>query len=293
MNSNLKKLREQLEFYFGDSNYSRDKFMIARASENDGFIPLSVMMTFKRLKDLNPTVEEIKEALKDSKIIETEEKDDALMLRKIQTDEFKEYLNDKELSKRVLYIKGFNTESSLDSIKEHLEKFCTPKRITMRRNESREFKGSCFVEFSSKEEAESVLKLQIPTSQNEDEVKKAKTEKYLEIMGKDDYLSSKKKTKDEKKDEKFSERVKNSFIPKLYKVEMDGEKTCEIKDVKQVIPNCAFVDLPKKVVRMKFAEEWKEKEFTLNGDKIRLVKMEEDEAKEYLKRITIKKIGNK
>lgn len=293
MNSNLKKLREQLEFYFGDSNYSRDKFMIARASENDGFIPLSVMMTFKRLKELNPKTEEIKEALKDSKTVEIEEKSGELMLRKIQTDEFKEYLNDKELSKRILYMKGFNNESTLDSIKEYLEKFCTPKRITMRRNESREFKGSCFVEFSSKEEAESALKLQIPLNQNEDEVKKIKTDKYLEIMTKDDYLSSKKKNKEDKKDEKFSERVKNSFIPKLYKIKLNGDKNYEIKDIKQVIPNSAFVDLPKKVVRMKFAEEWKEKEFTLNEEKIKLVKMEEDEAKEYLKRITIKKAGNK
>lgn len=291
MNSSLKKLREQLEFYFGDSNYSRDKFMIARAAENDGFISLSVLLTFKRLKELNPSPEDVKEALKDSKTIEVKEENGNLMLRKIETDEFKEYLNDKEVSKRVLYMKGFDLKSTLDTIKEHLEKFCSPKRITMRRNEAREFKGSCFVEFSSKEEAESALSLQIPTVDSEDEVKKVKTENYLEIMSKDDYLSSKKKRKEDKKDEKFSDRVKNSFIPKLYKIEMN--KTYEIKDVKQAIPNCAFVDLPKKVVRMKFAEEFKEKEFSIEGEQIKLVKMEEDEAKEYLKRITIKKTGNK
>lgn len=31
-----KKLKQQIEFYFSDSNYPRDKFLRAKAAENDG-----------------------------------------------------------------------------------------------------------------------------------------------------------------------------------------------------------------------------------------------------------------
>ncbi|ELA41911.1 uncharacterized protein VICG_01095 [Vittaforma corneae ATCC 50505] len=306
----MEKLKEQIEFYFSDSNYSRDKFMIAKASENDGFIPISVLLTFKRLQAMSPSVDQIKEAVRDSKIVEIKDN----LLRKVQTQEFKDYLNDKQISKRVLYMKGFGLDSTLDKIKEILERYCKPVRITMRRSEDRRFKGSCFVEFSSKEEAEAAINLKIEDrveSQNEEQVKKQKVEPSLiEIMTKEDYLSTKNKGKDEKKDEIFGEKVKNSFIPKLFRFECS--KDLDVKEIKQAIKDCAFVDAPKKVIRMKFAEEWTEKEFNIsddadksnskrneeNGSKnsskkgfIKLIKMTEEEAKEYLKGITIKRIG--
>lgn len=294
----LKKLREQLEFYFSDSNYARDKFMIARASENDGYIPISVLMTFKRLQTLEPTIDQIREAIKGSTIIEM--KDESL--RKIQTEEFQEYLNDKEISKRVVYMKGFDLKADLDDIKEYLAKFCKPTRITMRRSEAREFKGSCFVEFATIAEAEEAKNLQIPIQKKTDETsttekdtveeaessKRVKIEEsYIEIMMKDDYFLNKKKGKGDKKDAAFSDRVKASFLPKLYKYE--GGADLDIKDIKQAIPNSAFVDVSKKVIRMKFVEEWMEKDFTIKDENVVVKKMEEEEGKDYLKGITIKK----
>lgn len=305
---NMQKLKEQIEFYFSDANYSKDKFMIAKASENDGFIPFSVLLTFKRLQAMNPSAEQIKEAVKGSTVVEI--KDDCL--RKIQTQEFKDYLNDKHISKRMVYMKGFALDSTLDEIKEVLEKYCQPVRITMRRSEDRKFKGSCFVELGSKEEAEAAINLKIEIKEQDDgQVKKQKTDpKFIEILTKEEYLSTKSKRKDESKDEKFGEKVKNSFIPKLFKFECNED--LGIKEIKQAVKDCAFVDVPKKVIRLKFAEEWAEKEFNVpedenksepktsgeNGSKnsskkrsIRLVKMNEEEAKEYLKGITIKRVS--
>lgn len=288
---NLQKLKEQVEFYFSDSNYAKDKFMIAKAAENDGFIPISVLLTFKRLQAMGATTETIKEAVSSSEIVEL--KDDSL--RKVQTSEFKEYLNDKDIAKRVLYMRGFDLESTLDDIKALLDKYCKPVKVTMRRNVDRVFKGSCFVEFGSVEDAEKVLALEIMDSDSAEDnrPKKPRVVSKIEIMRREDYLSKRKSNDDERRDDRFGKRVKTSFGKKLYKFEFEGEPV--IKDIKEAVKECAFVDLPKRVLRMKYAEEWNEKAFDLGDKKIKLTRMSDEETEEYLKGITIKKItsGNK
>lgn len=304
----LQRLREQIEFYFCDANYARDKFMMAKATENDGAIPIQILLTFKRLKAMNPTIDHIKEAVKESDIVEVEEN----ALRKVQTQAFKDYLNDKEISKRILYMKGFSSTLELDDIKEILKEHCNPVKITLRRNERREFKGSCFVEFASQEEAERVLEMEISNKtshknktdnktdskteeSNGERNKKQKLEQeFLEITRKEAYLASGKRgkeAKEAKKDEAFSEKVKLSFIPKLYRFVSSVD--FDISKIKETIPECAFVDIPKKVIRMKSVQSWDEKEFVEGETKetIKLTKMSEEEAKEHLKGLKIRKIG--
>jgi hypothetical protein len=47
------KLCKQLEFYFSDSNFRRDKFMQEEAGkQTEGFIGIEVLLTFNRLKAL-------------------------------------------------------------------------------------------------------------------------------------------------------------------------------------------------------------------------------------------------
>jgi len=288
----LDKLKEQVEFYFSDSNYAKDKFMIAKAAENDGFIPITVLLTFKRLQAMGATVESIKEAVGSSDVVEM--KDDSL--RKIQTAEFKEYLNDKDVGKRVVYMRGFKPEATLDEIKELLEKHCKPVRVIMRRNETREFKGSCFVEFATAEEAVKAVSLEIfqegaaePLGDGESQAKKQRVEPgRIEVMSKEEYLG-KRKTKGEEKEEKFGKRVKMSFARKLYRFEYEGEP--EIKKIKEAVKECAFVDVPKRVIRMKYEEEWAEKEVEVGSESMKLRRMSEEETEEYLKGITIKKVS--
>lgn len=288
----MKKLKEQVEFYFSDSNYARDSFLIAKAAENDGFVPISLLLTFKRLQAMSPTVEDVKEAIKDSTVVEL----DADSLRKIKTQEFLDYLNDKDISNRVLHMKGFSTTWSLDDLKDLLEEHCKPAKITLRRTQLGEFTGSCFVEFKTKEEAEEALNLKIEISAEkiEEDAKKQKVEPtFVEIVSKSTYLASKKNEKEKEKETKFSEKVKESFIQKLYKYECSDE--LDIKAIKEKLSNCAFVDASKNVIRLKFVEEWTEKEFTVQKDDkekvtIKLSKLSDDDAKEYVKGITIKKI---
>lgn len=295
----LQKLKEQVEFYFSNSNYARDKFMIARARENDGWIPISVLLTFKRLQSMNATIESVKKAVERSDVVEM--KDDCL--RKIHTQDFMDYVNDKDISKRVVYMKGFDTDMSLDDVKEIIFQHFVPVRITLRRGEDKKFRGSCFVECSSAEQAEEVLKMKIelPTRNDDNLSKKQKKDPtFLEIMTKDEYVANHKKNEQEKKQDKFAEKVKANFIPRLYKYEC--AKPLEIQDIKNVVKECAFVDTLRKVVRMKYIEDWKEREFDIapNNEeagqgtvKLNLIKLSEDEAKEYVKNLNIRKTGGK
>ena len=288
----LQQLKEQIEFYFSDSNYAKDKFMNARASDNDGFIAIPTIHTFKRLHALDATVESVKEAIKDSTVVELKEDS----IRKVITQEFKDYLNDSEVTKRVIYIKGFPSDISLDEIREVLSKHFVPVKVTLRRDMNKSFKGSCFVELESKEKAEEALALKIEApaiGRDEETSKKQRTEpEFLEILSRDQYYG---KNKEDKGDSKFASRVKENFIPRLFK--MKSDQSFDVKEAKAIIPNCAFVDTQRNVVRMKFIEEWDEKEFEFPKSEekeaftVKLSKMTDEEAREYLKNINIKKTG--
>lgn len=43
------KIRKQIEFYFGDSNLQKDRFMSQKIAENpDRYVDLSVIMSFNK-----------------------------------------------------------------------------------------------------------------------------------------------------------------------------------------------------------------------------------------------------
>ena len=61
------KVKKQIEFYFSDSNYPKDKFLLETAKNNkDGFIPLSVLASFNRLKSITTDLEQIAAVLDNS-----------------------------------------------------------------------------------------------------------------------------------------------------------------------------------------------------------------------------------
>ena len=46
------KIKNQIEFYFGDTNYIRDDYLLSHRDE-DGYIPIRVISNFKRMVFLN------------------------------------------------------------------------------------------------------------------------------------------------------------------------------------------------------------------------------------------------
>ncbi|AFN83724.1 small RNA-binding pol III transcript stabilizing-like protein [Encephalitozoon romaleae SJ-2008] len=281
----LEKIRSQVEFYFSDANFRVDKFLREQSLVNDGYIPIKTIVSFNRLRSLEATVEDVKEALKDSKVVEVKDE----MVKKIETEEYLSYVMEKDISKRVIYIDGFPKDMMLEDVKDTLSPFITPVLIRMRRDKGKNFSGSIFAEMKSEEEAQKALSEKIPAKKQSDDEEKAKKqkseEKYLVIMTKEEYLKEKEKMSAEKKEKEAREALEKEFVPKLFRYESDSD--LDIKAVKSLVKNSAFVDTKEKVVRMKHAEDFKEKKFENEGRSLTLIKMEEGEALEYCKNIKV------
>lgn len=60
------KIIKQIEYYFGDINLSRDKFLQEKIKEDEGWVTLEVLLTFKRLASLTTDPEVIASAIEKS-----------------------------------------------------------------------------------------------------------------------------------------------------------------------------------------------------------------------------------
>lgn len=174
------KIRNQIEFYFSDSNLPRDKFLRSKTGEaGDGYVDLDIVASFKRLRSLTTDVSLIRAALKNSQLVELNE--DETKLRR------KSPLPGSISSKRkTIYVKGFPKESEpeLESVVELFSPYGVVRSVRFRRYpDTKKFKGSVFIEFESEEEAQRAA---------EEEFLKDKSGLELEILSKDEYYKRKK-----------------------------------------------------------------------------------------------------
>jgi lupus La protein len=145
----MEAIRKQVEFYFSESNYRKDTFLRAAAeSDPEGFVPISVLLTFNKLKLLTTDVKEVADAVTESSTVVLSSDD-----KKIKRTE---PLPDLDTSAdRTLYVKGFPLDDNDVTIEEIAEQFSTFGKVLyvrLRRDNDKKFKGSCFVEFSSESE---------------------------------------------------------------------------------------------------------------------------------------------
>ena len=61
----------QVEFYFGDANYPKDKFLLKEAKKDaDGFIAIRTVASFARMKKLTKSWRAVAETVRDSDVVE-------------------------------------------------------------------------------------------------------------------------------------------------------------------------------------------------------------------------------
>ncbi|XP_076829028.1 la-related protein 7 [Brachyhypopomus gauderio] len=67
----LAEVKKQVEFWFGDVNLQKDRFLKKVITKSrDGYVDISVLMTFNRMKQLTTDVKLIARALKNSEVVE-------------------------------------------------------------------------------------------------------------------------------------------------------------------------------------------------------------------------------
>lgn len=153
------KVARQVEYYFGDHNLPRDRFLKEQLQLDDGWVALETMLKFNRLKSLTTDSSVVIAALQKSKTGLLEISEDMTKIRRSLNKPLPE-LNDEykdTLKHKSVYIKGFPLETTLDEILEWLNGKGPVENIQMRRNLQRRFKGSVFICFDTEESAKQFL----------------------------------------------------------------------------------------------------------------------------------------
>ncbi|KAI5706555.1 la protein homolog isoform X1 [Diaphorina citri] len=159
---------EQIEYYFSDINLARDKFLQGEIKKDDGWVELTTMLKFARLAKMTTEAKVIVDALKKStsKLIEVNE--DGTKIRRNPEKELPTFDIDfvKDLIAQSLYVKYIPVDATLDDIKDFFKKNTSEDvkitNIIMRNYQDKlanqkKFKGSIFVTFDNKENAEKFL----------------------------------------------------------------------------------------------------------------------------------------
>nr|SVE76000.1 EOG090X0CQA [Daphnia hispanica] len=161
------KIIRQVEYYFGDFNLPRDKFLKEQIGVDDGWIPIATMLKFARLSQLTKNPQVILSALKKSMsgLMEVEESSSKIRRSKSKPvpEETSDYLT--EVKARTIYCKGLPKEGmSIDKLLEFFSTFPTVLNVKMRyfktQDDSSKFKGSVTVTFSTREEAAKFMSLE-------------------------------------------------------------------------------------------------------------------------------------
>ncbi|XP_019731888.1 lupus La protein isoform X2 [Hippocampus comes] len=153
------KVVRQIEYYFGDHNLIRDKFLKEQLQLDDGWVTLETLLKFNRLKSLTSDTDVIVSALQKSTSGLLEISEDKTKIRRCPEKPLPE-LNDEykdAVKHKSVYMKGFPLGTSLDEIQEWLNGKGNIENIQMRRDMERQFKGSIFICFDTDESSKQFL----------------------------------------------------------------------------------------------------------------------------------------
>ncbi|KAK9492564.1 hypothetical protein V1508DRAFT_418328 [Lipomyces doorenjongii] len=149
---------KQVEFYFSDQNLPKDKFLWTTASANDGWVPISTIASFARMRRFQPLDAIVSALCQSEELLEVSD-DRAKVRRRIP---LKQPAPEEKASAFMssVYVKGFGKETptSQFDIESFFEGFgFGVRQVRLRRDAEKKFKGSVFVEFASVDEAEKFI----------------------------------------------------------------------------------------------------------------------------------------
>lgn len=193
---------KQIEYYFGDANLARDKFLSEEVTKDNGWVALEVLLKFKRMQVLTTDAEVVCAALDTSDEGLVEISEDRLKIRRHPERPLPEQNEEtrKECISRTAYVKGFALDAEMSDLIEFFDGHDKVVNIVMRKfldkpTKVYKFKGSVFVTFLKREQCEEFLK--------KDDIKFKDTP--LVRLWQDDYYASKKGERDALKQKKVSE----------------------------------------------------------------------------------------
>jgi len=161
-----KKVVKQINYYFGDYNLPRDKFLKEEIKKDDGWVPLTTMLKFARLAKICNEANTIVAAIKDSADCIMEVDSSGEKIRRSKTVPLPDLTEniEEESVKRTIYCKGFPKDGSidLDHLLSFFKSFGEYDAVRMRNFQDKEkkimgFKGSVLVVFKTQELAKAFI----------------------------------------------------------------------------------------------------------------------------------------
>lgn len=162
------KIIKQIEYYFGDVNLSKDKFLQEETQKDSGWVSLETLIKFNRLKQLTTDFQVIVDSLKksESQLLEIDEENKKIRRAKPLPDNLSEF--ETNLKQNTVYVKGFPDSVGLDELYKYFETYGKVLQIFMRRfPANKKFKGSVFVTFETSEQMKKFLDAEEVKYENE------------------------------------------------------------------------------------------------------------------------------
>jgi len=161
-----KKIKRQIEYYFGDYNLPTDKFLREEVKRKEGWVALETLLKFRRLAVLTQDPLVIVDALQGSELIQISEDKTEVRRNPDKPLPVECEARRKEIMTRTVYVKGFPQDGfTIDSALDFFETYGPTDDIVMRyfqdkAEKSWKFKGSVFVKYPTKEAAAAFLALE-------------------------------------------------------------------------------------------------------------------------------------
>ena len=210
-----KKIIRQIEYYFGDFNLPRDKFLMEEIKNNEGWVSMETMLKFKRLLELSSDKDIILAALKKSKAGLMEVAEDNTKIRRNPEIPLPENTVESKaaLEARTVYVKGFdNEDTTLDELLDYFNE-TNPSVVSVQmrnygvgqgKDKVWKFKGSIFVTFKNTESATEFVENREWKYKDRDMILKFQKD-YLEDKRKE--MEDKKKNKGGKSNNKNNDKA--------------------------------------------------------------------------------------
>jgi len=229
------KIIRQIEYYFGDYNISRDKFLQEEIKKDEGWIALSVMLKFNRLAQMSKDEVVVADAVAKSTSGLMEVHEDKTKIRRNPEKKIPEFDSSwkEKVQARTLYMKGFPEDAVLDDLQPFVDKVSQSENVFMRRLKNGTFKGSIFVTYNSEEDCQKVMDMESPKFKQDDEAP-------LIIKFQKEYFADKSAERTERKglgkDKKPDVKPESKDLKQegaVLKIEGLDDKTITLDDIKE------------------------------------------------------------
>ncbi|XP_055841511.1 la-related protein 7 [Episyrphus balteatus] len=147
----LNAIREQMEFYFGDANLSKDRFLMQLIAQ-DPFVPIEVFLTFNKLKNLTTSTADIVKSLSNSQLLELDSEQQKVR-RKTSLPV------DRNVDHKTMYVESLPPTADHEWVKNMFSRFGPIAYVSLPRySRSKKIKEFGFIEFEEESSVDKAVK---------------------------------------------------------------------------------------------------------------------------------------